>query len=173
MKSADPGAAMRRVVILGRGGAGKSVLARRLGQATGLPVTELDTLFWQQGLTTPDPARWAESQRDLVRGDAWILDGDLGPYDHALAGRLQAADTVIVLDFGFLRCTWRTLRRGRERAGYWRWMRAYRRRNLPAVMQAVKTHAPQATVRRLRNPRQVRRFLAATGPQRAAGSRPP
>jgi adenylate kinase family enzyme len=164
---------MRRVAVLGRGGAGKSVLARRLGQATGLPVTELDTLFWQHGLTTPDPARWAERQRDLARGDAWILDGDLGPYDHALAERLRSADTVILLDFGLLRCTWRTLRRGQERADYWRWMLGYRRRSLPAVMQAVRTHAPQATVRRLRNPRQVRRFLAATGRQRAAGTRQP
>lgn len=164
---------MRRVVILGRGGSGKSVLARRLGQAAGLPVTELDTLFWQEGLTTPDPARWAQSQRTLIRADAWILDGDLGPYDYALADRLQAADTVIVLDFGLLRCTWRTLRRGRERGDYWRWMRGYRRHSLPAVMQAVMTHAPHATVRQLRNPRQVRQFLAATGRPPAAGTRQP
>lgn len=147
-------------MILGRGASGKSALARRLGQATGLPVTELDTLFWQEGLTAPDPARWEQCQRDLVRRDRWILDGDLGPYDYALADRLRAADTVIVLDFGFLRCTWRTLRRGRERADYWRWMRGYRRRSLPAVMRAVTVHAPHATVHRLRNPRQVRRFLA-------------
>jgi adenylate kinase family enzyme len=151
---------VRRVVILGRGGAGKSVLARRLGQVTGLPVTELDAVFWRDGLTTPEPARWAECQRDLVRGDAWILDGDLGPYDDGLAVRLRAADTVIVLDFGFLRCAWRTVRRGRERADYWRWMGGYRRRSLPGVMQAITTHAPEAAVHVLRSPRVVRRFLA-------------
>ena len=65
---------------------------------TGLPVVELDTLFWQAGLTaTTDPSEWTECQRELVRGKAWILDGDLAPYDSALDVRLWAADTVIVL----------------------------------------------------------------------------
>jgi adenylate kinase family enzyme len=148
------------VVILGRGGAGKSVLARRLSEVTGLPVVELDTLFWQPGLVATDPTRWSECQRQLVQSDAWILDGDLGPYDSDLRIRLRAADTVIVLDFAFLRCAWRTIRRGRERSDYWRWVWAYRRRSLPAVMQAITTASPHAEVYMLRSPRMVRRFVA-------------
>jgi dephospho-CoA kinase len=46
----------RRVVILGRGGAGKSTFAARLGAVTGIPVIELDTVFWRADLT-PDTAR--------------------------------------------------------------------------------------------------------------------
>ncbi len=38
---------MKRVVILGRGASGKSTLARLLGEITGLPVIELDKVFWQ------------------------------------------------------------------------------------------------------------------------------
>ncbi|GAB3960178.1 DNA topology modulation protein [Actinoallomurus acanthiterrae] len=151
---------MRRVVILGRGGAGKSVLARQLGEVTGLPVVELDALFWQPGLVATDPARWAECQRRLVQRDVWILDGDLGPYDSDPQIRLRAADTVIVLDFAFLRCAWRTIRQGRERGDYWRWIWAYRRRSLPAVMQAITAAAPDAEVHVLRSPRMVRRFVA-------------
>jgi adenylate kinase family enzyme len=151
---------MRRVVILGRGGAGKSTLARRLGAVTGLPVTELDTLFWQAGLTAADPARWKARQHELVLREAWILDGDLGPYDSALDERLRAADTIIVLNFGLLRCAWRTLRRGREGADYWQWVRAYRRRSLPAIMRAIHRDAPQARLYVLRHPRAARRLLA-------------
>ena len=87
---------VQRVVALGRGGAGKSTLARQLGEVTGLPVAELDTLFWQAGLTATDPSEWTECQRKLVRGEAWILDGDLGPYDSALDVRLWAAGTITV-----------------------------------------------------------------------------
>lgn len=150
-------------MILGRGGAGKSVLARELGRVTGLPVTELDALFWRAGPDGPaaaQPAEWAAREQELTRQDSWILDGDLGPYDDGLAARLGAADTVIVLDFALLRCAWRTVRRGHENGDYWRWVWNYRRRSLPRVMQAITEHAPQATVHVLRSPAAVRRFSA-------------
>lgn len=107
---------MRRVVVLGRGGAGKSVFARRLGELTGLPVTELDQLFWSDELRPSPPARWEDLQRRLTAGDEWILDGDLGPHD-SLQPCLARADTVVVLDFDALRCAWRVFRRSHERAG--------------------------------------------------------
>ena len=100
---------MRRVVILGRGAAGKSTLARHLGEVTGLPVIELDKLFWRSGLAPTPPAEWTELQERLVQKDRWILDGDLGPHD-AVEVRLRAADTIILLDFVLFRCTWRAVR---------------------------------------------------------------
>lgn len=165
---------VQRVVVLGRGGAGKSTLARRLGELTGLPVTELDTLFWQPGLIAADPAEWAGCQRELVRGEAWILDGDLGPYDSELAGRLGAADTIIVLNFAFLRCAWRTVLRGREGADYWRWVWSYRRQSLPEIIRTIHQAAPGATVYLLRRPGMVRRLLAGPTTRRSGSSgRPP
>lgn len=150
---------MKRVVILGRGGAGKSTLARRLGAITGLSVTPLDEVFWQLGLEPTPPDEWRAVQEALVRGDAWILEGDLGPYD-AVDVRLRAADTIILLDFPLLRCAWRTLRRGRERADYWRWVLAYRRRSRPVLLEAIAAHAPDAALHVLRGPGAVERYLA-------------
>jgi adenylate kinase family enzyme len=155
---------MRRVVILGRGGAGKSVLARTLSELTGLPTIELDSLFWQPG-PTPTPAEaWVARHRELVAGERWIIDGDLGPYDAGLTSRLAAADTIVVLDFGFPRCAWRTLRRGREQAEYWRWVWSYRRESLPKLRIAIAAHLPRAQAHVLRNPAMVRRFLADIRP---------
>jgi hypothetical protein len=154
---------VRRVLILGRGGAGKSALARQPGEMTGLPVTELDTLFWQPGLAAPDADWWAACQSELVRRDAWILDGDLGPQDSALDVRLRAADTIIVLNFTFLRCAWRTVLRGRERADYWRWVWSYRRHSLPRIMEAIQHDAPRATLYVLCHPALARSLLAKVG----------
>ncbi len=121
-KRATGGVALRRV---------RQVDARRpprYGHRS--PVVELDALLWSEDLTTPTPQRWAEIQRDLVRAPEWILDGDLGPYD-VLDVRLRAADTVVLLDLSLLRCAWRALRRSRERADFWWWLLAYRRRWRP------------------------------------------
>jgi hypothetical protein len=78
------------------------------------------------------------------------------------------------LDFTFLRCAWRTLRRGREQAGYWRWMQAYRRRSLPDAMRAIRSEAPQAKLYVLRNPAMVQRFAdeVRQTAARERGSRP-
>ena len=97
---------MNRVVVLGRGGAGKSALAARLGVLTGLPVIELDKHFWSSDLTPLPMDQWKALQRNLISAERWILDGDLWPYD-APEVRLSAADTVVVLDFALWRCAWR------------------------------------------------------------------
>ena len=150
---------MKRVVVLGPGASGKSTLAVQLGDITGLPVTELDGVFWKAGLIPTPRAEWATIQESLVKEDWWILDGDLGPYD-VVEVRLCAADTVIFLDFSFLRCAWRALWRSRERLDFWLWLLRYRRQSRPFLLQAICHHAPQATLHVLRSPMAVRRFLA-------------
>ncbi len=149
---------MNRVLVLGRGGAGKSTLARRIGSLTGLPVHELDEHFWQQGLLPLEPTAWEDRQQQLAAGRAWVLDGDLGPYD-VLVARLRRADTVVLLDYGFVTCAWRAARRGRERREFWLWVWHYRRRHLPLLLRALAVEAPAAAVHRLRSPRAAQRFL--------------
>jgi adenylate kinase family enzyme len=149
---------MQRVVILGRGASGKSTLAVELSAITGLPVIELDTAFWQPGLAATPPDQWIAIQQELVERERWIMDGDLGPYD-VVDVRLRAADTVIVLDFPFLRCAWRAIRRSPERADFWRWLFAYRRRSRPLLLRAIAAHAPTADLHVFRSPRAVREFV--------------
>jgi adenylate kinase family enzyme len=150
---------MKRVVILGRGASGKSTLAARLGEITGIPVIELDKIFWQPGLVATPPDRWRVVQQKLVEQERWIMDGDLGPYDAAEV-RLRAADTIILLDFSLLRCAWQALRRSPERADFWRWLLTYRRKSRPILMETIANHAANANLHVLRNPEAVGRFVA-------------
>ncbi len=159
---------MKRVVVLGRGGAGKSTFATRLAAATALPVVELDKHFWAADLAPMPRDRWAAIQQKLISGKGWILDGDLGPYD-APDVRLRAADTVIVMDFSLWRCAWRALRRSRENLVFWRWLINYRRRSLPFLMAAIADNAGDADVHLLRNPHDAERFLAHAQDTAAAG----
>ena len=93
---------MERVIIIGCGGAGKSTLARMLGEKTGLPVVHLDRIWWE-------PGNWQHiSQEEFDRRLAaelqkprWILDGN---FNRTIEARLDACDTVIYLDYPRLVC---------------------------------------------------------------------
>ncbi len=150
------------MAIFGRGGAGKSVLARELGTATGLPVIELDKEFWSAELEPLPPAEWARRQAVLAGRPRWIMDGDLGPYD-AVGPRLRRADTVVVLDLPLWLCAWRARRRGPGRRDIWEWTIRWRRHSRLRLRRAVSELAPQADVVILRSRRSVRRWLAALG----------
>lgn len=152
---------MKRLVVLGRGGTGKSILAQRIGKVTGLPVTELDQIFWSSDLRPTPQERWDDIQRELGAGTTWVLDGDHGHND-SLQPRLACAGPVIILDVGVLRCAWRALRRSRERTEFWWWLLGWRRRSRPTVLAAIARWAPDADVHVLRSPHDVDRFLAAT-----------
>jgi hypothetical protein len=168
---------MKRVVIVGPGGAGKSTVAKRLSDDTGVPLIELDKIFWGPDLAPTPREQWIAVQCALVEQRAWIMDGDLGPYD-AVDVRLRAADTVIFLDFSIWRCAWRAFRRSRERADFWLWLLQYRRKSRPALLSAIAQHATGAAVHMVKNPRAVNQLLAGIrlGHMRhevATGTEPP
>jgi hypothetical protein len=94
-----------------------------------------------------------------MNDDRWIFDGDLGAYD-VVETRLSAVDTVIFLDFSLVRCAWRAIRRAPERADFWYWLLAYRRKSRPRLMAAISRHAPRADVHILRDPEAVEQFVA-------------
>jgi adenylate kinase family enzyme len=99
---------MRKVLVIGPGGAGKSTLANRLGELLNLEVLHLDKLYWRAGwIETPKP-EWLETVRELLRRDAWIMDGN---YSGTLDLRFQACDTVIFLDMPRRLCIWRVFKR--------------------------------------------------------------
>ena len=153
-----PGWPVERVVVFGRGGAGKSTFARGLGTATGLPVIVLDQEFWNPDLEPLPKDVWAERQAVLADQPRWIMDGDLGPYDD-VAPRLRRADNVVMLDLALWRCAWRAWRRGPERRDFWEWTVRWRRVSRPALLRAVAEFAPTAELVVLRSPASVRDWL--------------
>lgn len=151
---------MKRVVVLGRGGSGKSTFSRRLGIAAGLPVIELDKLYWDETLTALDPEEWGRRQSEVASRECWILDGDMGPHD-VLAPRLTRADTVVIVDTPLATCIWRAMRRGRQRVDFWVWVLRWRHTYLPRILDEVRRHAPSAELVRLSRSSSVDRFFAS------------
>ena len=99
---------MKRVAIVGSCGAGKSTLAKSLGEKLNLPVIHLDAYYWQPGWQETDAFQWQQIQQELIKGDRWIADGN---YGGTIDLRLAAADTIIWLDFNRYTCISRVLKR--------------------------------------------------------------
>ena len=168
---------MQRVAILGAGGAGKSELARALGERTGLPFVHLDVLYWRPGWTAPPEDEFRAALDAAVAGERWILDGNF-LRDDADDPRFARADTVVFLDYPRTTCVrralWRWLRdRRRQRTdlpegcaegfdpAFLRWAWNYPRKNRPDVLARLAVLGPGVAVHRLRSDADVRRFLAS------------
>lgn len=145
--------------MLGRGGAGKSVLAQRLAEQRQLPLIELDQHFWTDG-PHPMPAKeWEQAHAKIIGQDRWVIDGDLGPYDIQLTQRLTAADTIIVLDLPLPVCVWRAWRRSHETWEFWRWVIRYRRDSVPIIKEAIISTGSRGKVHWFSARAEVERYL--------------
>lgn len=67
---------MDRIVVLGRGGASKSVFARALGANIGAEVIELDKVFWSETLEPLTTDEWADRQGVLADRQRWSAETD-------------------------------------------------------------------------------------------------
>src|SRR5262245_30772801 len=99
---------MRRVMVVGCPGAGKSTFARRLGEKLGLPVLHLAVHHWRSGWSMPDLQDWRNTCAVLASAPDWIMDGN---FSNTYDLRMPRADTLIWLDYPHYTCLRRVLLR--------------------------------------------------------------
>ena len=167
---------LRKIILIGSGGAGKSTLAVELGRLLDLPVIHLDALFWQPGWQEMPRDEWNLLLGDLVKQDAWVMDGN---YGGSMNIRLAACDTIIFLNFSRWICMYRLMKRvarhyGRTRPDlaegcpeqlpdwpFIQWIWTFSSRKAPGILEKLRAYEGEKTVVILRSPAEVKRFLAS------------
>lgn len=87
---------MKKVIVIGSPGAGKSTFARKLRDATNLPLYYLDMLWHKSDRTTVSAQEFDQQLDLLLKKDRWIIDGS---FQRTLERRVKACDTVFLLDY--------------------------------------------------------------------------
>ena len=171
---------MRRILILGSGGAGKSTLAVQIGERLGLPVIHLDAIYWRAGWVEADKQEWKQALASLLQQEAWVMDGN---FSGTLDQRLAAADTVIFLDMPAWLCLFRVLKRramyhGRTRPDmadgcperldwdFLKWIWNYPRHNRPRLLDRLSASRNGRRIVVLQSSKSVRGFLDQLSPER-------
>ena len=107
---------MKKVLVIGCPGSGKSTFSRALHQATGLPLYHLDMLYWNPDKTTVERKEFLKRLHDVLQRDEWIVDGN---YASSLEMRMNLCDTVFFLDYPVEVCLEGVrLRKGKPRSVY-------------------------------------------------------
>ena len=163
---------MKKIVILGNSGAGKTTLALQLQQQLNLPLYHLDQLWWLPGWKEDTRENFDRKLGEILRKDSWIIDGE---YTRTLAERLKFADTAILLDYPSILCLWRTLKRitlwyGKTRPGmtpgcpeHYDWaflwyVWRFRRNYMDRINETLQNF--HGEVIRLKSPAEAKRFIA-------------
>jgi adenylate kinase family enzyme len=164
---------MKRVVILGSPGSGKSTFAQKLHNETKLPLVHLDFYYHQTEFNYyNDSSAWVDKVEQLMKPKEWIIDGN---YQSTIPRRSEVADTIILFNISRWVCLYRVLKRRinyrnkerldmpsewREKANWYfiKYLLTFPERQLPDILKELKKY-PNKQVLIFKNQKESEQYL--------------
>ena len=104
----EQSAVMKKINVVGTSGSGKSALARKLAETLSIEYIEMDALFWGRNWQLPSDEEFFLHLRKAIKGEKWVLDGN---YTRTIPIKWRSVDTVIWIDFSFIRTLTQSVKR--------------------------------------------------------------
>ena len=86
---------MKKVIVIGCPGSGKTTFAEKLNKRMGLPLFYLDAIWHKPDRTHISREEYDERLAEILELEEWIIDGN---YSRTLEVRMQACDTIFLFD---------------------------------------------------------------------------
>ena len=86
---------MKRVIVIGCPGSGKTTFAEKLNKITGLTLFYLDAIWHKPDKTHIPREEFDRRLLEILATDEWIIDGE---YGRTVEMRLKECDTVFLFD---------------------------------------------------------------------------
>ena len=161
---------MKKVIVVGCPGAGKSTFSRSLRDLTGLPLYYLDRIWHKPDRTTVTRAEFDSALDAVLRQDRWIIDGN---YQRTMETRIKACDTVFLLDFPVEAC----LEGAGARIGtvredlpwveeefdpeFRKWIEDFPEEQLPRIYELLKRYGDEKQVIIFKNREEIKGWIEA------------
>lgn len=86
---------MKKIIIIGSPGSGKTTFAEKLRDTLGLPLFYLDAIWHKPDRTHISREEYDARLSEILALDAWIIDGN---YSRTIERRMAVCDTVVLFD---------------------------------------------------------------------------
>lgn len=104
---------MKRINVIGTSGCGKSAFAKKLALKISSRHYEIDALFWKPGWQESSHKELNSGIEKITSQHSWVLDGN---YHFTIPVKWKNADTIIWLDYSFLRVILQSFKRALQRS---------------------------------------------------------